>query len=163
MGNLQEMNEIYEELKSKKLQQHIKSFIDSDTSHRFPNALMWATINGHLDICQFLVRKDLVDVNAKNVDGENALHKAAMCNQPEIAKLLLEETSIDVNAKNNYGYTALHEAANDQRLEVTRILLKYKPRLLKNEEGETPLDIARRFGYKDIVLLLERRYNSKSY
>ena len=96
----------------------------------------------------------------KNNGGWNALHNAAGSNRPEIPQLLLEETSIDVNAQTIDGLTALHSAAYWNYPEVTRILLKYKPRLLRNDEGETQLDVARRLRRKEIVLLLETHYNS---
>ena len=134
-GNLKEMKEIYQQLKEKGWLQEVKNFKDSPED----NALMRARIFGHLDICQFLVRDDLVDVNAKNNGGLNALHCAAMNNRPEIARLVLEETSIDVNEQcitfEGKELTALHIPADWNRLEVTRILLKYKPRLLKNHRG----------------------------
>ena len=155
-GKLQDMKEIYQQLKNKGLQHEVKNFKDSSGF----NALMCATGNGHLDICQLLVRDDLVDVNEKNKWGGNALHFAAMNNRPEIAKFLLEETSIDANAQTNDGRTALHSAANLNYPEVARILLKYKPRLLKSKRGKTPLDVARRKGRKEIVLLLKTNYNS---
>ena len=155
-GKLNELKEIYEELKNKGLQQEVKHF--NDSSGR--NALIWASWKGYLDICQFMLREDLVDVNSKNDYGHNALHYAANNNRPEIVKLLLEETSIDVNAQTNIGRTALHFAAYHNYPEVTRNLLKYKPRLLKTKSGETPLDVARRIGYKEFISLLETHYNS---
>ena len=106
-GNMKDMKETYQSLRSKGLLREVKTFKDSDGY----NALMWATENGHLDVCQFLVREHLVDVNSKDVGGWNALHFAVMTDRPEIAELLLEETSIDVNAETNGGNTALHIAA----------------------------------------------------
>ena len=149
------MKEIYQILRSKGLLQEIKSFKTSSGS----NAFMVATWNGHLDICKFLVREDLVDVNAKNVSGSNALYYAAMYNRPEMAKLLLEETTIDVNEQTNRGSTALHEAALWNGTEVTRILLKYKSRLLKDKDGDTPLDVAREEENEEIIQLLNTHYN----
>ena len=150
-GNLKDMKEIYQQLKDKGLQQEVRNFKDS--------ALMRATIHGHHDICQFLVREDLVDVNAKENGGFNALHYAASYNHPEIAKLLLGETSIDVNAQTIGGGTALHEAAYWNRSQVTRVLLKYKPRLLKDKWNDTALDTARKEKNEEIFQLLKRHYN----
>ena len=149
------MKEIYEQLKNNALQQEIKNFINSYGD----NALHWATMRGHLDICQFLMGEDLVDVNAKNKLALNALHIAAIHNRPEIAKCLLEETSIDVNEQTNSGATALHSAAISNYPEVARILLKYKPRLLKSNFGKTPLDYAREQKNEEIFQLLKQHYN----
>ena len=154
-GNLKDMKEICQRLRSHGLLQEVKRFKDSDGD----TALSLATIKGHLDICQFLVREDLVDVNNRNVIGFNALHNAAIKNRPEIAKWLLEETSIDVNEQDDCGYTALHWVVDCNCLEITRILLKYKPRNLKNERGETALDGARKHNNEEIIQLLKRHYN----
>ena len=155
-GNLKDMKEINQRLRSKGLQQEMKNFKDSEER----NALMWATVKGRLDICQFLVREDLVDVNAKNEWGWNALHFAASFNQPEIARLLLEETSIDVNDQTNIGSTALHIVAQWNYPGVTRILLKFNPRNLKNDRGETALDVARSHKKECIIQLLRTHYNT---
>ena len=158
VGNLNDMKEIFQRLRNIGLLQEVKNFKDSDDA----TALFThgdTTENEHLDICQFLVRGDLVDVNSRNVIGCNALHWAAINNQPEIAKWLLEETNIDLNAQNNDGVTALHSAASWNKLEVTRILLQYKPRLLKDEENCTALDYASMLKDEEIIQLLQTHYN----
>ena len=97
------MREIYEELRRKGLQQELKNWKDSSGK----TALMRATVGGHHDICQWLLKQDLVDVNSKNFEGWNALHFAANFYRTEIISLLLNETSIDVNEQTDDGWTAL--------------------------------------------------------
>ena len=155
VGNLKEMKEIIQRSRSHGLLQEVKNFKNSSGS----TALHWATIEGHLDICQFLVREELVDVNAKNVYGFNALHFAARENRPEITKWLLEETSIGVNAQSKDGWSALHYAAIKNSLEVTRILLKYRPRHLKDKENYTAFDLARMLKKEEIFQLLKTHYD----
>ena len=158
VGNLNDMKEIFQRLRNIGLLQEVKNFKDSDDA----TALFThgdTTENEHLDICQFLVRGDLVDVNSRNVIGCNALHWAAINNQPEIAKLLLEETSIDVNEQDNDGVTALHWAVLGNSPEVTRILLKYKPILLRDNANDTALDIARKGENEEIFQILKTHFN----
>ncbi len=50
------------------------------------------------------------DVNAVNVDGDNALHWAARSNDLEAARLLIA-AGINVNQYGDLGRTPLHEAA----------------------------------------------------
>ena len=159
-NELEEMQKIYQEMKSEGLQQEVKSWKDS----RGDTALSLATWKGHLDICLWLVNENLMDVNSKDENGENALHIAAMTNRPEIANLLLEEGSIDVNGQTNKGRTALHIAAfdnsnEDSTIEVVRILLKYKPQLLKDVNNETALDGAIEMENEEIIQLLKTHYD----
>ena len=50
------------------------------------------------------------DVDAKDKNGETALHWAACDGRVDVAKILIEKGA-DVDAKDNHGWTALHEAA----------------------------------------------------
>ena len=159
-NELEEMQKIYQKMNSEGLQHEVKSWKDSGGE----TALSLATWKGHLDICEWLVNEKLMDVNSKNKYGENALHITALTNRPEIANLLLEEGSIDVNEKSNDGSTALHIAAfdnskDDSTIELMRILLKYKPRLLKDENNDTALDRAIEMENEEIIQLLKTHYD----
>ena len=155
-GNLQEMQKIYEEISTRGLQRELESWKDS--SYYEHTALVLATEHGHLDVCQWLVRKDLVNVHKKSKGYGNALHFAAKYNRPEIARFLLEETDIDINEQTDGGNTALHFAACDNNIEVTRILLEYKPLILRDADGDTALDNAR-INRHDQVIELIRSHN----
>ena len=107
-GKLQEIRDIYQELKSKGVQRVLENLKDPSGD----TALMLATRNGHLDICQLLMRKNLVNVNEKDKYGcMYAFHWVARKNLTEIARLFFEKTSIEANEQTNKGWTALHEAA----------------------------------------------------
>lgn len=158
--NLQVMREIYQELKTRGFQRELKNWNDSSVI----TALMRATVGGNLQICQWLVKENLVDVNTKYFGGRNALHIAADFCRTEISSFLLKETSIDVDEQTDDGRTALHFAAQisisvEGRVEVTKILLKYDPQLLMDEAGDTALDHARRNGNEPVVELLKSHYN----
>ena len=154
-GNMQEMKEIYQQLQNDGFQKEVKNFKDSDGN----TALMGAIVNGHLDICQWLVRENLVDVNSKDNGGWNALHVAAREDRPEIAQFLFEKTSVYVNEQSNAGRTALHVAALFNRIEVTRVLLEHDAILVMDIRGETPLYDAIKKKNKEIIQLLKRHYN----
>ena len=158
--NLKEMQEIYQELTRRGLKRELKNWKTSSGT----TALMRATAADNLDICQWLLKENLVEVTSKNFDGWNALHFAACFCRTEIIALLLKETSIDINEQTDDGWTALHFAAQtsfsvEDRVEVTRILLEYDPQLLVDEAGKTALDIARENGNESVVELLKSHYN----
>ena len=155
-GKLQEMRDIHQELTRRGFPQEVKNWKVKGWES---TALFKAATNGHLDVCQWLVREDLVDVNAKDVGGLNALHIAAMESRTEIVGLLLEETSIDVNEQNDSGSTALHFAARYNGIEVAKLLLKHNAVLLKDKDEETALDEARTRENDQIIELLKTHYN----
>lgn len=71
--------------------------IDTDSFDRRENRLIeWFLKNG-------------VDVNARNNDGDTALHEAAFRGRPGVVKALLEKgMNIDINAQDKEGRTGLH-------------------------------------------------------
>ena len=64
-----------------------------------------------------LLKKESIDVNAKNEDGQTPLHFAARRGHTETVKYLVEKGA-DVNAKNKYGQTPLHYAARRGHTEI---------------------------------------------
>ena len=57
-----------------------------------------------------------------------------------------------MNAKNEDGYTALHQAVMfDDHLVVERLLEAKASVSIKNDEGDTPLDLAKRLGNDGLV------------
>ena len=124
MNSLESLETKEKVLCFQELQGEMKNWKDSygDT------AFMKATRHGHYKICQWLLKEKLVDENAKNIGGWNALHLAARSCwfvdeniRPKIARLLLENTSIDINEQTNYGDTALY-LAKVFNVEVKRTL-----------------------------------------
>ncbi len=90
-----------------------------------------------------------------------ALHAAAYAGRSEAARLLIEH-SIDIDKQGPYnGYTALHDAIWQNKVETARILIDAGTNLnLKSNAGETPLDLARAKGRREIVTMLERKLTS---
>ena len=89
-----------------------------------------------------------------------AFHKAAYKGHPEILKLLLSSKNaarlINDMGPNN-GYTPLHDAIWHGNTEAAKVLIDAGARLdLKNYEGDTPLELAKRYKYNEIIEYLEQ-------
>jgi ankyrin repeat protein len=85
-----------------------------------------------------------------------ALHAAAYAGRTEAARLLIEH-GIDIDKQGPHnGYTALHDAIWQNNVETARVILLARPNLtLKNHAGQTPLEMARSRGRKEIATLIE--------
>jgi ankyrin len=132
------------------------SVSEFDSSAR--TSLHWAAKRGDLSAAEILI-KHKADVNAKKRAGVyTPLHQAAT---KEMAELLIRHKA-DVNAGiEEKTATPLHWAVEDQNKDVVEVLLKHRADVTaKNGARETPLEIARRIGAKEIVELL-RRYGAK--
>lgn len=90
-------------------------------------------------------------VSHETDDGQTPLHIAAECNQPSMCRFLLKNGA-EIDALDNFGGSPLHAAAACQsQLRVVKILLRggANPRL-RDSEGLTPLDVAKKFKHTDI-------------
>jgi len=89
------------------------------------------------------------DVNAKDIDGETALHAAS---KREVVELLLAKGA-DLNARTNDGKTSLMSASGHR--DVAEALLEKGADInAKDNNGETALYIASYCDHKDVVELL---------
>lgn len=108
---------------------------------------------------QLLLQQPYIDVNArKESDDSTALIHAAR--YPEAVALLLQEPKIDVNAQDDKGKTALMHAVGHREIldsAIVRLLLE-RPDIqvnLKRDNGCTALEIAKKFGNREIVKMLK--------
>ena len=103
-----------------------------------------------------LLLANKADIEARDQNGETALHKAALFNTTNIAKILILHGA-DVNARDRSGRTPLHRAVWRHSMTVAKLLLDNGANAaIRDEEGNNPLQIARNRGYKDMVDLLEQ-------
>ena len=93
----------------------------------------------HIQYAASLIARGQVDLNARNKDGETALHLAIEKGMKELAALLIK-TGARVNARNKNSETPLHAAALHEDPIYAEMLLDAKayPNL-RNDDGETPL------------------------
>jgi len=98
------------------------------------------------------------DVNKCNDNGETPLSLASVCGYGEIVKLLLGKKDIIVNMQNYCGSdTVLLYTLKQGHTAIAKLLLEHKDIDINipDYSGRTPLIMAHRRGYTEIVELLE--------
>jgi uncharacterized protein len=154
---------------------------DKDNSGQTP--LHSATFMGCTDAAELLLAKG-VDVNAKANNDWTPLHQAVSAGWKDTVELLLAKGA-EINAKDSDGNTALHRAvllldrfredasfpvfsgitvmietlqvSDKTKKDLLELLLSKKADVnAKNNNGETPLNLAAMNGHKEVVELLRR-------
>ena len=89
--------------------------------------------------------------------GWTALQRAAMENHTDVIHELLQRGA-DVNKRHrDYGLIALHYCAWYNRTDAIRLLLENgASTTIKDDEGRTPIDCARKYNNQEAVLLLQQ-------
>ena len=110
-------------------------------------ALSIAVRNGNRDVVNYLCRLEGVHVYlAKEWTSSSPLLIAAWYGRIKTMICLIDSKLVDVNFRSNKykGETALHFAARKGRVRAIEALLKCKDTnlMIKNNKGQTPLDIA---------------------
>ena len=125
----------------------------------------------HLDVVTFLVNKLRTDVNLPNFFGYTPLIQACRASSISVSTyLLIKVDNLDINFLDNkfntalhyaiwcseYNFTRLHRACeNGNTTEVERLIYVEKHGInALDDNGDTPLHIACRAGYSDIVSAL---------
>ncbi|KAG7264806.1 hypothetical protein CRUP_005575 [Coryphaenoides rupestris] len=110
-----------------------------------------ATLNGHHQLVQQLMKKG-ADLNIQEgTSGKTALHLAVEQHDVRLVALLLTQ-SADVDAAMFNGCTPLHLAVGRQDATVAHLLCQANAdKMVRNTENETPLDLAD--GNDDILAL----------
>lgn len=148
----------------------VKALIDAGVDVKtgpFSNAFTSAAYQGNTKIVKIMINEG-IDVNTPSSNGLFALTEAArMCRIDIVRKLIA--AGADVNAKiqqeikNKYSEnsTALHMAVDMGCIGAVKILLKNgaDPTLI-NKAGDTPMVLAAKRGYADIIKLLSKSSSS---
>ncbi|MBX9890600.1 MAG: ankyrin repeat domain-containing protein [Amoebophilaceae bacterium] len=102
-----------------------------------------AFLLGKKKTVEVLLNDKNIDVNAKDKEGQTALHDAVLHVNETIVDKLLNATNINVNAQETNNKTALHIAASCGHHEVVQLLLnKRADKTVQNKEKKTPLEVA---------------------
>ncbi|XP_058809611.1 poly [ADP-ribose] polymerase tankyrase-like, partial [Phymastichus coffea] len=112
-----------------------------DAQGRNSTPLHLAAGYNNLEVAEFLLERG-ADVNAQDKGGLIPLHNASSYGHLDIAALLIKYNTV-VNATDKWGFTPLHEAAQKGRTQLCALLLAHgADPFLKNQEGQSPLDLA---------------------
>jgi ankyrin repeat protein len=117
-------------------------------------ALFNALDHGNTDTLRFLLKKNGLDVNARDRNGLTVLLDVkSHRDRQECIKLILEHPNLDVNARDKHGRTALMCAISNAKEETAELLLARSDVDItpKDAEGHTALSRAVLRGYRGIV------------
>ncbi|MCF8210735.1 MAG: ankyrin repeat domain-containing protein [Rhodoferax sp.] len=107
------------------------------------------------DRCALALLKAGADSSLKHESGAMPIHLAAASNYLGALTELLARRPQDIDAKTNLGITPLMMAATEGHADAVNLLLQFgADRTLKDDEGLTAKDIARKNGNEALIPLL---------
>ncbi|MCK4609321.1 MAG: ankyrin repeat domain-containing protein [Gammaproteobacteria bacterium] len=135
-----------------------KLFID-DSGNAGHTALLMAARDGLDDVVKLLLDAGADMSLTGAYMNATPLHKAAYMGHSDVLKTLATKQPDFNNILNaqgpDNGYTALHDAVWHDNLAATEVLLQQgADTSLKGLDGYTALDLAKKYGYKDIEALM---------
>jgi len=134
----------------------IQNGVDVNQKDSSGNSLLIVSAaNGQSSMVKLLLDSS-ADIHALDSSMKaTALHAAAYLGHPEVMKILIEYgINLDAQGPIN-GYTALHDAVWQNNVEGVRLLVNADARLdIKGKNGDTPLDLAKKSGHKEIIAIL---------
>ncbi|HZO75847.1 MAG TPA: ankyrin repeat domain-containing protein [Ktedonobacteraceae bacterium] len=138
--------------------ERVQQLLDADPtlintySHDGWTPLHLASFFGHKEVAQLLLQRGAdVAARSRNATGNLPLHAALAGRRFDVAQLLVMHGS-NVNIQDQYQWTALHHAAYSGNLTMVELLLTNGAKLdVKNNKGQTPLQIARERHHSDVA------------
>ncbi|KAE8751214.1 hypothetical protein FOCC_FOCC002042 [Frankliniella occidentalis] len=124
--------------------------------HGTTNLLHRATREGNYKIVSELLKCQYRSLDAKNEDGQTAVHVASRLGQDDILKKLIESNA-NINCRDTAGYTPLHYACRNNKASTARILVDMggaNIQIRHTETGHVPLHEAASNGHVDVVTVL---------
>ncbi|MGJ5641390.1 ankyrin repeat domain-containing protein [Formosa sp. S-31] len=131
-----------------------------DDAPKGATPILYAAQLGRDDVLEVLLN---AGANPRIVDWimkSTVLHKSGYNGHAQNIKMLID-AGAELDAQGPYnGYTALHDAVWHGHYEAAKILLENGARWdLKGLDGNTPLDLAKKYNYFEIQKLLENHSN----
>ena len=122
-----------------------------------PQAIIIASYRGDAAMARELIAAGVVDKDVRDALGATALHAAMFQSNLIVVKLLLDY-GFDPNTRaTKNGNTPLHYAVASNNLDAARLLLQYHAnKNIRNLEGLTPIDKARKEEKEEMIKLLYR-------
>ena len=132
-------------------------FANEGESRFPPRAIINASYSGDVIMVTEILAAGNVDKNVRDALGATALHVAILQSNLIVVKLLLDY-GFDPSAKaEKNGNTPLHYAVAANNVNAVKLLLQYNAnKNIRNLDGQTPLEKARREGKDEIAKLLYR-------
>ena len=114
-----------------------------------------AAIDGDVNVVVDMLRAG-VPVHCCDKYDSTALLWAAFHSRIDVVNVLMKSEA-NINRQNRHGYTPLMRAAFDNSTDVIEVLLHdCADRSIVDVKGNTALDLAREFNYKEAIRLLEK-------
>ncbi|XP_789260.4 poly [ADP-ribose] polymerase tankyrase-2 [Strongylocentrotus purpuratus] len=122
-----------------------------DSQGRNSTPLHLAAGYNNVEVAEYLLEHG-ADVNARDKGGLIPLHNASSYGHLDIAALLIKHKTC-VNAVDRWNFTPLHEAAQKGRTQLCALLLAHgADPTMKNQEGQTPLDLSTADDVRSLLL-----------
>ena len=125
-------------------------------TNNMKNVLHISVENGHVDICEFVLKYFIKDYKENNIRNQHIL-----IGQSYKSQVFYKYNTIFLHAMDNDGNTYLHLAAEGNHAKVCELLLKYDTEVitLLNKKDETAKKIAEERNHKKVLKLLKAEYD----
>ena len=133
----------------------IRTFISSiEIDPQLVENFTFAARNGDVSKVVRLLDEGM-PVDIVDVIGRTALQLATYNSKTGVIHELLQRGA-NLNKQNRFGWTALHWSAKFNKTGAIQLLLLYgASTTIKDGEGRTPIDVARKRKHKEAVLLMQ--------
>ena len=109
-----------------------------------------ATWIGDLDGVKAAVENGADIEEREGFSEGTALHYACFYGYLSITDYLIQRGA-EVNSRDLYGYLPIHYACENGHLDIVNLLTSKGSDLTTNDDGDTPLDIASRYGHTGVT------------
>ena len=110
-----------------------------------------ACAGGCVALVRTLIRDHNADVNEQDDGNNTPLHVAARYGKEDVALALINEFGCDTNARDWNGMTFLHTACDNGKANIVKSAGTCISPLVQDNDGDTPLHLASRWGYRECV------------